>query len=250
MRALTDRGAALAGLPRALPRLAEIVAEPIPAMFEAYMSHGSEAVKRRFINDYAKLNDRLEFELGMVRPICRSARCAHVDSPDFSRTAVNRRVLALSAFLLCAAAACGTGALDGLPWASRHCDLVTDAAAAAADVPAPGRPTSTNSQGARCTRGEDERRLQVTIYARQEMVTELQLSVDERTGYLAEASVSDQPGIVAAKSKVPLDRCTVGVMLADDQSLEVDLRDDSGNKADICDRALTVATYAARRLAG
>ncbi|WP_258903712.1 DUF3558 domain-containing protein [Actinokineospora sp. UTMC 2448] len=139
--------------------------------------------------------------------------------------------------------------LDVRPWAAKVCELVTDEEARAIGVDAHGTANLPDEQGGQCVwRVEGGPSLRVTIYGRQEKVTSLLLGNDHETEYVAEAQVAGQPAIVVSEEKKPSERCTVGVMLAADQSLEVDLLAGSQDTGDVCDRALVTAERAVSKI--
>ncbi|MGW5051703.1 DUF3558 family protein [Actinokineospora sp. NPDC004072] len=139
--------------------------------------------------------------------------------------------------------------LDVLPWTFKVCDLLTDPEAAEIGVSGPAVAGRPDEQGGRCTRDGDSR-LTIRMYGRYEEVTNLLLTTDYKTEYIAEATVSGQPAIVVSNERTPTEKCTVGVMLARRQSLQVDLKTSAQGPGDVCDRALIAAERAVGRIAG
>ncbi|MFC7616005.1 DUF3558 family protein [Actinokineospora soli] len=141
--------------------------------------------------------------------------------------------------------------LDVRPWLNRICDLLTDAEGEAVGVDAPAKASTPSGLGASCSRpaGDNRASVNITASTRYEDVTELLLNNDHETQYMAEATTSGQPAVVVSEERDPEERCTVGVMLADDQSLVVDLRAGEGDRGDVCDRALKAADLAVGKVA-
>ncbi|MGW5051704.1 DUF3558 family protein [Actinokineospora sp. NPDC004072] len=131
--------------------------------------------------------------------------------------------------------------IDVLPWTYRPCDVLTDAQARYVGVEAPAEASVPDEQGAECSRtAGDGPDLRIRLYGRREEVTGLLLATDVRTQYLAEATVEGQPAIVASPESTPQRRCVVGVMMAEEQSIEIKL--EAEDRA-VCDRALVVAGF-------
>lgn len=141
--------------------------------------------------------------------------------------------------------------LDVRDWSDRVCALVTDGEADAMGMPTPGDPGQViSSQGGLCVWRTDDAAasLQVTIYGQRERVSDMLINADYERDDIAEATVRSQPAIAVHLVRGRSERCVVGVMIADDQSLEVSLRAGEGETGDVCDRALIVAELAVAKI--
>ncbi|UVS80143.1 DUF3558 domain-containing protein [Actinokineospora sp. UTMC 2448] len=142
--------------------------------------------------------------------------------------------------------------IDVLAWTDKPCAVLTDAQANHVGINAPAESSMPNEQGARCSRRAEAGgpELHIRLFGRREDVTKLLLATDERTEYLAHATVGGQPAVVASNEPVPERRCVVGVMMAENQSIQVDLRAGEHDTGDVCDRALVAAEMVVATIAG